>query len=369
MLRDIYSAGVISGTDESEMAKRKISGIQVVEKNVASERSLKEVYTVKGAYEHLMNADTLHYSRAVLQQCNLNEYITSNLVYDKEKSEVARNELLGSISVAKGVVLREEKIVDRGEIVTDVIYNKLLSYEKESLKRSDSSNQQLLIWLGQFLFVGILMGAFFIYLELFRRDYFADKRSLLLLISLISFFPIVTSLMMEYNILSVYILPFAVLPIIVRVFMDSRTAFMAHVITIFISSIVLRYPYDFLILQLVAGLAAINSLRELSQRSQLFRTAFFITLVYCVFYFSYELITENDLSKINIPMYFNFLINGILLLFTYPLLFVLEKTFGFTSNVTLVELSNINNPLLRQLSEVAPGTFQHTMQVANLALS
>ena len=367
MLRDIYSAGVISGTDESEMAKRKISGIQVVEMNVASERSLKEVYTVKGAYEHLMNADTLHYSRAVLQQCNLNEYITSNLVYDKEKSEVARNELLGSISVAKGVVLREEKIVDRGEIVTDVIYNKLLSYEKESLKRSDSSNQQLLIWLGQFLFVGILMGAFFIYLELFRRDYFADKRSLLLLISLISFFPIVTSLMMEYNILSVYILPFAVLPIIVRVFMDSRTAFMAHVITIFISSIVLRYPYDFLILQLVAGLAAINSLRELSQRSQLFRTAFFITLVYCVFYFSYELITENDLSKINIPMYFNFLINGILLLFTYPLLFVLEKTFGFTSNVTLVELSNINNPLLRQLSEVAPGTFQHTMQVANLA--
>ena len=177
MLRDIYSAGVISGTDESEMAKRKISGIQVVEKNVASERSLKEVYTVKGAYEYLMNADTLHYSRAVLQQCNLNEYITSNLVYDKEKSEVARNELLGSISVAKGVVLREEKIVDRGEIVTDVIYNKLLSYEKESLKRSDSSNQQLLIWLGQFLFVGILMGAFFIYLELFRRDYFADKRN------------------------------------------------------------------------------------------------------------------------------------------------------------------------------------------------
>ena len=320
MLRDIYSAGVISGTDESEMAKRKISGIQVVEMNVASERSLKEVYTVKGAYEHLMNADTLHYSRAVLQQCNLNEYITSNLVYDKEKSEVARNELLGSISVAKGVVLREEKIVDRGEIVTDVIYNKLLSYEKESLKRSDSSNQQLLIWLGQFLFVGILMGAFFIYLELFRRDYFADKRSLLLLISLISFFPIVTSLMMEYNILSVYILPFAVLPIIVRVFMDSRTAFMAHVITIFISSIVLRYPYDFLILQLVAGLAAINSLRELSQRSQLFRTAFFITLVYCVFYFSYELITENDLSKINIPMYFNFLINGILLLFKHALM-------------------------------------------------
>ncbi len=367
MLREIYKAGVISGTDGSELAKRKIPGIRVVEDNVASPRGLKEIYTVKGAYERLMNADTLHYSRAVLRQCDLNEYVTSNLVYDKEKSEAARNELLGSVSAAKGVVLREEKIVDRGEIVTDAIYGKLLSYEKESLRRSGSGSQQRLIWFGHFLFVGILMGAFFVYLKLFQRDCFSDRRSLLLLISLISLFPVLTSLMVEYDILSVYILPFAMLPVIVRVFMDSRTAFMAHVITIFMSSVVLRNPYDFLILQLVAGLAAINSLHELSQRSQLFRTAFFITLVYCAFYFSYELIIGNDLSKINIPMYVNFLINGMLLLFTYPLLFVLEKIFGFSSNVTLVELSNTNNPLLRRLSEVAPGTFQHSVQVAGLA--
>ena len=142
---------------------------------------------------------------------------------------------------------------------------------------------------------------------------------------------------------------------------------MAHMVSILMCSIVLRYPYEFLLLQTVAGLTAIHSLRELSQRSQLFRTAFCITLLYCLTYFSYELITENDLSKLNAAMYVNFLINGVLLLFTYPFLFVVEKMFGFTSNVTLVELSNINHPLLRQLSEVAPGTFQHTMQVANLA--
>ena len=173
--------------------------------------------------------------------------------------------------------------------------------------------------------------------------------------------------MVAYDFLSVYMLPVAILPIAVRVFMDSRTAFMAHMTTILICSVVLRYPYDFLLLQVIGGLAAIHSLRDLSQRSQLFRTAFIITLCYCLTYFSYELITENDLTKLNVPMYFNFLINGVLLLFTYPFLFVLEKMFGFTSNVTLVELSNINHPLLRQLSEVAPGTFQHTMQVANLA--
>lgn len=366
-LHIIYEAGVISGSDAARMASEKITGIQVIDKNMSTPHELKEVFTIKGAYEYLMNADTVHFSKSILQQWDLNDYISPNLEYDKDKSEAAREELLGSISAAKGMVLSEEKIVDRGEIVTDAIYNKLLSYKKESLKRSDSSSQQRLIWIGQLLFVGIFMGGFFLYLELFRKDYFANKRGLLLLISLISLFPILSSLMVSYNFLSIYMLPFAILPIIVRVFMDSRTAFMAHVTTILICSIVLRYPYDFVLLQVVAGMAAIFSLRELSQRSQLFRTAIFITGVYCLLYFAYELIMENDVTKMNFPMFTDFLVNGILLLFAYPLLFVLEKAFGFTSNVTLVELSNINHPLLRQLSEVAPGTFQHTMQVANLA--
>lgn len=366
-LHTIYQAGVMSGSDAARMASQKITGIQVIDNNISTPRELKGVFTIKGAYEYLMNADTIHFSKNILQQWNLNDYISPNLVYDKNKSETAREELLGSISAAKGMVLNGEKIVDRGEIVTDAIYNKLLSYQKESLKRSDSTSQQRLIWIGQLLFVGIFMGGFFLYLELFRRDYFGDKRSLLLLISLISIFPILTSFMVSYNFLSIYMLPFAILPIIVSVFMDSRTAFMAHVTTILICSIVLHYPYDFVLLQMATGMAAIYSMRELSQRSQLFRTAIFITVVYCLLYFAYELIIENDVTKMNLLMFRNFLVNGILLLFAYPLLFVLEKTFGFTSNVTLVELSNINHPLLRQLSEVAPGTFQHTMQVANLA--
>ena len=157
------------------------------------------------------------------------------------------------------------------------------------------------------------------------------------------------------------------LPIIIRVFLDSRTAFLTQVVTILICSICLRYPHEFILLQLTAGLIAIFSLRELSQRSQLFRTAILVILTYMAVYFAFELITENDLSKLNGSMYTYFIINGVLLLFTYPLLFLVEKTFGFTSNVTLVELSNINNSLLRRMSETVPGTFQHSMQVANLA--
>ena len=157
------------------------------------------------------------------------------------------------------------------------------------------------------------------------------------------------------------------LAIVIRVFLDSRTAFMTYLMTILICSIAVSLPYDFILVQVSAGLVAIFSLRELSQRSQLFRTAILVIITYLLIYFAFELIVENDLSKINGRMYIYFIINGVLLLFAYPLLFMLEKTFGFTSNVTLVELSNINNELLKQMAETVPGTFQHSMQVSNLA--
>ena len=173
--------------------------------------------------------------------------------------------------------------------------------------------------------------------------------------------------MVAQNLLNVYILPFAMIPIIIGIFLDSRTAFMAHVTIILLCSISLRFPHEFIILQTGAGMVAIYSLRELSQRSQLLRTAAIVFVCYALLYFAFELIHEDDLTKLNTRMYIYFGINGILLLFAYPLLFILEKTFGFTSNVTLVELSNINNKLLREMSEVAPGTFQHSLQMANLA--
>lgn len=227
--------------------------------------------------------------------------------------------------------------------------------------------QKRLILSGQLIFISILMLCFMFYLDLFRKDYYQHKGNLLLLFAIIVFYSVLTALMVSNNLFNVYIIPFAMLPMIIRIFLDSRTAFMALITTILISSITLRYPYEFILLQTVAGLIAIFSLKELSQRSQLFRSAVLIVISYIALYFAYELIHENDLTKLNLNMYIYFIINGILLLFTYPLLFLLEKTFGFTSNVTLVELSNINNNLLRKMSEIAPGTFQHSMQVANLA--
>lgn len=366
-LKALYEDGIIAGNDLKRMEEDSIIAIRLVDKNVATSRFIDQLYTVKEAYEYLLNADTTHYKKKILQQCNLNDYITPNLVYDEEKSEAAQKDLLSNISWANGFVLNGQKIIDRGEIVDEQTYNILESLRKEWEKRSDSVQEKRLTLAGQILYVGIFLFCFMAYLELFRADYYERKGTLTLLFALIVFFPALSSIMVEQNLSSIYVVPFAMIPIIVRVFLDSRTAFMAHVTIILLCSITLRFPHEFILLQVVAGMVAIYSLRELSQRSQLLRTALVVFISYALLYFAFELIHEDDLTKLNTRMYIYFMINGILLLFAYPLLFLLEKIFGFTSDVTLVELSNINNSLLREMSEVAPGTFQHSLQMANLA--
>ena len=366
-LKALYEDGIIAGNDLKRMEEDSIIAIRLVDKNVATSRFIDQLYTVKEAYEYLLNADTAHYKKKILQQCNLNDYITPNLVYDEEKSEAAQKDLLSNISWANGFVLNGQKIIDRGEIVDEQTYNILESLRKEWEKRSDSVQEKRLTLAGQILYVGIFLFCFMAYLELFRADYYERKGTLTLLFALIVFFPVLSSIIVEQNLSSIYVVPFAMIPIIVRVFLDSRTAFMAHVTIILLCSITLRFPHEFILLQVVAGMVAIYSLRELSQRSQLLRTALVVFISYALLYFAFELIHEDDLTKLNTRMYIYFMINGILLLFAYPLLFLLEKIFGFTSDVTLVELSNINNSLLREMSEVAPGTFQHSLQMANLA--
>ena len=367
MLKELYRNGIIAGNDLTRMEEDSITAIRTVEQNTATSRLVEQLYTVKDAYEYLLNADTTHYKKKVLQQCNLNNYITPNLIYDEPKSEAAQKDLLSNISYANGFVLNGQKIIDRGEIVDEQTYNILESLRKEWEKRSESLQEKRLTLAGQILYVGIFLFCFMVYLDLFRADYYDRKGSLTLLFALIVLFPVVASVMVSQSLSSIYIVPFAMIPIIVRIFLDSRTAFMANVTIILLCSITLRFPHEFILLQVVAGMVSIYSLRELSQRSQLLRTALVVFASYALLYFAFELIHEDDLTKLNTRMYIYFMINGILLLFAYPLLFILEKTFGFTSNVTLVELSNINNSLLREMSEIAPGTFQHSLQMANLA--
>ena len=366
-LKEIYETGILTTEALDSLQKDSTESIMIVDEKLVNQQRTDGLYSVKTAYKKLLTADTLRYRPGVLQAAGLNNYLMPNLTYDKERSEAARQELLDSYSWASGIVLSGQKIIDRGEIVSEKTYNILISYRQEFIKRSETNGQRRLVLTGQILFVGIFMLCFMLYLDLFRKGYYEHRGGMALLFAGITIYCAITGLMMSQHFMTVYMLPYAMLPIIIRVFLDSRTAFLSLVVTVLICSVSLRYPHEFILLQCVAGLTAIYSLRELSQRSQLFQTAAVVTVAYAATYFAYELMTESDPSKWNAAMYINFIINGVLLLFTYPLLFLVEKTFGFTSNVTLVELSNINTPLLRKMSETVPGTFQHSMQVANLA--
>ena len=366
-LSHIYERGILSANDAQILTEDSIQEVLLVDKNIAKSQPCKLLFTTKEAYEYLLNSDTLHFSKRILQACNLNNYLAPNISYDPDKSETAKQELLSNIAWASGMVMNGQKIIDRGEIINAHTYDILCSLQKEWEKRSESTQEIRLTFAGQVLLVSIFVICFIFYLELFRKEYYERQRSVLLLFSLIVCFPVVLSIMVEQNVSNVYIIPLAMIPIIIGIFLDSRTAFVAHTTIVLICSIFLRHPHEFIILQMATGMMAIYSLRELSQRSQLLRTSLIVVICYALIYFAFELIHEDDLTKLNTRMYIYFFINGILLLFVYPLLLILEKTFGFTSNVTLVELSNINTKLLREMSEIAPGTFQHSLQMANLA--
>jgi putative nucleotidyltransferase with HDIG domain len=366
-LHRLYQAGIMNQSDYSKNFKDSTSFVRVVNGKTATSVPINCIYSTMAAYEQLFMDEKLGAQRQILQKCNLNEYLTPNLTYDKERSETERADVISSVAIASGMVLTGQKIIDRGEIVDEHTFRVLSSFEREMVRRSANSSEVSSTIAGQTLFVGIIMILFTLYIALFRKDYFEKPRSLMMLYALITIFPILVSLMMEHNVLSVYVLPFAIVPIFIRVFMDSRTAFISHVVMTLICAAAVKYQYEFIIIQLVAGLVAIYSLRELSQRAQLFKTAILVTLASCAVYFALQLMQDNSILTMDHSMYKHFIANGVMLLFAYPLMLVVEKTFGFISNVTLIELSNTSKDLLRKMSEVAPGTFQHSIMVGNLA--
>ena len=364
-LQKIYSNGIISSNDLSRLNADSIGTIMLIEQHRAKPFRVEELYTVQQAYESLMSIDTTHWGRYALRNSNLNDYIVPNIRYDATKSEAARREALNAISPNSGVVLKGQKIIGSGEMVDEEIYQALVSYRNELNKRIDEQGIQMTL-IGQVLLVVLLIGAFVMYLINYRRSYLYERNKLLFLATQLVIFPLAAAGIVT-NGGALMIIPFAMAPVMVSVFLDARTAFMTHLVITLVCSIFVPDPFVFVLLQLTAGIASIYSLTELTERSQIFRVALVAILSYCFVYFGYELINKSSLIAFNRGIFAHFLLNGVLLLFTYPLMLLYEKLFRFTSDVTLMELSNFNIKLLRQLSEEAPGTFQHSIQVSNLA--
>ena len=366
-LHELYSNGIISTQDWDRLRKEERQRINIRENTVAQSRYVSDLFTVRTAYEFIINNCPASLDRAKLQSCDINDYLIENVTYDADMSEKATNPLLQSVSIASGMVQDGERIVDRGEIIDNHTYNVLRSLKIVHEQKSGGSQTQGIILAGQFVLVFGLMFCFWTYLWSFRLKIFYNRRNNLFMVLCIFVSCILTELCVGMVLFNVYIMPYAIVPIVVRTFFDSRTALFIHLIIVLICSLMVPFPHEFLLLQIVAGMVVTFSLKELSERSQLIRSSFFIFMAYVIGYLSLTLFQEASWQKINWLMMLYFGINFILLMFAYVLVYMLEKTFGYVSSITLVELSNINRPLLKKLSETCPGTFQHSLQVSILA--
>lgn len=366
-LRQIYARGILDVSDYEGFLKSDSHVLRLIRGQEATTGEVENFFTIRTAYDYLLNRDKDALSQEALRECNLNDYLAVNVKNDTAKNRLELQSELSQVSDNIGMVQSGQLVIDRGQIVNAEHMRILNSLKKESEQRMDPSRGYWFIFAGQVIFVILLISLLFTYLKLFRRDYFSSPHSVLLLFSFVTVFPVITYLMMAHHFYSVYLVPYALIPIFVRIFMDSRTSFMAVVTSSLLSALSLHSPFEFVLWQIVTGATVIYSLRELTERSQLLRTVLAVVVVGLVISIGYDLSQGLNGDAFDRSRIVYMIIGGILLLFAYPLMYFVEKLFGFTSSVTLVELTNTNNPILRKMSKVAQGTFNHSMQVSNLA--
>lgn len=364
-LEKVYREGIISSSDEEVLAGKKL--FRVYEGNTSSFVQTSSVRSVRDAYRLVTDAEMYVYDRYTLLQHNLEQYIQPNLVYDETRSETDLTSQLNEISHYRGMVVEGQKIIDQGEIVDEQKSNIINSYLSIVNEKNQSKRFEMLTWAGRGLFVLLCFLVLFIYLSLYRIDDIENRSILWFLFGSISLFTVSMGLYCQYSSWSIFLFPCSMLAIMLRIFLDSRTAFTGYMAFVLSTSLIVSMPYEYVLLQFLAGLTGIYSLKELSQRSQILRTCLLIFISYSLVWTAFQMTQLENIRDIDPLIFLYFAINCIVILLVYPLLFVIEKLFGFTSNVTLIELSNINNPLLRELAEKAPGTFQHSMQVSTLA--
>jgi putative nucleotidyltransferase with HDIG domain len=366
-LEQIYDGGILPAQQLENLKKDHVEQVYVLENNMAGPRRTENFHTAKSAYDRLLNSLPPPLEAAHLMSFHVGDYLADNAGEDREMSEKMLNGQLKNVALSTGMVQAGERIVDRGEVVDHKTYNMLRSLKIIHESRSAGDRQLGLIWTGQFILVFGILFCCGLYMATFCPELFFRRRNAIFILLCLLVFCLLSEVCVKHDLFNLYILPFAIVPIVVRTFFDSHTALFTHLVTVLLCSLVAPFPHEFLLLQILAGIVVVFSLKELSQRSQLIRCSIFIFMTYTLGYLSLSLYQEGDLGKIRWIVLLFFGINLILLLFSYTLVYILEKLFGYTSPITLIELSNINTPLLKKLSETCPGTFQHSLQVSILA--
>ncbi len=369
-LESIYKAGIISAVDYDliKESQKKQLRLKDTESNMYSIRNLASFYTPRQAYEQIIeNKNGSSYKSEGIKGLSLSDYLLENIQYDERTTQNLLKDELSKITLYEGMIQSGEKIIDRGEIVNKRTFDILNSYTKELDERGGTSMNPRWLIAGQIVIVCVIVFSLMTYLWFFRRKEYGRKKNVIFILSLVLSFVLITAFLVNYKAYSlIYVIPFTLPMILIRTFVDSRTAMTTHIITVLLCALIVPDPDEFIVVQLLTGFVCIFSLRDLRERSQLVYCGILILLTYIVSYTSWILATTGDISQLNWRIYLNFCINFVFVTFSYLLVYVCEKVFGFISEVSMIELSNINRPLLQQLSEEAPGTFQHSMQVSNL---
>ncbi len=377
LLNHIYSEGVLEPEVFDRVKNLKTPSVRQTNAddniNAVTAIDASEMMSQKTAFEYIDSVYSARIggdSHAALDPTivkALNVCIVPNVLLDSVADTKYHNQEYLNVDGALGVIKKGQRIIDRGELLTPQIYTNLNTYMEMLDSRQSDNTSHTYFYIGQGLYITICILLLYLFLYFYRRSFFADVRKMIFLMTFILAFVIFSILMIEYITNGAYLIPFAALPVTILVFFDSRTAIFSLVTTVLICALVATFQFQFIFMELAVGLLATYSISQLSKRSQLLRTAFISFVAYSVIYMALILSTEGTLHTFNWHLIGYFAINSVILSFAYILILIIEKIFGFTSTVTLVELSDINNPVLRRLAEVAPGTFQHSMQVSMLA--
>ncbi len=367
VLNSIYDQGILRRTEELDNIQEG-QLVFLMRGNLATQVNLKQFYTVQTAYEQIKKElETFNGIQNDLVGNILSENLIQNVVFDAATTERDLNEQLNSLSSTRGMIPKGLMVISRGDMLDAEKFLVLESLRKEYQSRLGSTGSYYLIFLGQVIMVSIVLLMFYMFLIKYRSDLAQNNWRVTFLLMLILGMIVTSSLVQRIPNINLYLVPFCLLPVIVRSFFDSRIALFAHIVGLIIVGFEAPNGFEFMFLQLIAGIIAIFSLLSLQNRSQLFVSMLIVFVTYSASYFSIAVMQEGNIRNIDLSMFAWFAGSVGLTLLAYPLIFLFEKLFGFISEVTLLELNNTNHKLLRQMASEAPGTFQHSLQVASLA--
>jgi putative nucleotidyltransferase with HDIG domain len=365
VLDSVYARGLLARNATENLGER----IYLLKENTASIRPVNSFMVIPELLPFIQSKiqTPLFQSQATFAEALLLDVVVPNVVFNKDFTEKSLSEALGNVSLTRGFVDKGKLIIAKGAVVEQENYKVLLSLksEYESVLWSDAN--YYIILFGYTLLVALVMVMLFLFLAKYRPHIYRDNTQLTFILANVVLMVLLTTLVVQYNETYVYVVPLCILPLILKTFFDARLGLFVHVLTVLILGFVVPNSFEFVFLQTIAGIVTILSVTELYKRANLFISVGQITVVYMLGYFSFHIIQEGTIDNLQWLVFGLFALNGMITLFAQPLIYIYEKLFGLVSEVSLLELSDTNSKLLKELSNKAPGTFHHSLQVANLA--